>query len=388
MKVLLFANTDWYLYNFRLPLARALCAQGHEVVLLSPPGRYGHRLEAEGMRWIVLPMIRRRLDPLAELITVLRLALVYRRERPDLVHHFTIKCVVYGTLAARLAGVASIVNALAGLGHIFIDDHLWVRWLRRAVKLILRLVLGSTQVIFQNPDDRQEFIDQRLVQSKKAHLIRGSGVDTGRFKPAAPCNSNGRRTILLASRLLWAKGLAEYVEAARLVRKSFPSTCFLIAGESDPGNPAAIPERTLDEWRRGGDVEILGHREDIESLIAQADIVVLPSYREGLPRCLLEAAASGKPVVATDVPGCREIVRAGDNGFLVPPKNSGKLAEAIEVLIADDRLRERMGRRSRQIACAEFSEQQVIARTLAVYAMCADLRLSREANEPVRAERQ
>src|ERR1051325_5752320 len=318
MKILLFANTDWYLYNFRLALAKAILAQGHELVLLSPPGKYSDRLKQAGFRWIPLPIERRRLNPFAELITIFRIAQGYRRERPDLVHHFTFKCVLYGSIAARLTGVKAIVNALAGLGHIFSNEGLQAKALRRVVKSVCKLTLRPSEVIFQNPDDHSSFLKLGLVRAETSHLIRGSGVDVERFKPCARRPASEGRYVLLASRLLWAKGVAEFVEAARLVRQWHPRVVFLLAGETDPGNPAAIPQSVIDKWR--ADVEVLGHCEDMRALIEKVDIVALPTYYgEGVPRILIEAAASGKPLVATDMPGCHEIVQHRLNGILIPP---------------------------------------------------------------------
>ena len=371
MKILLFANTDWYLYNFRLPLARAIREQGHEVVLLSPPGKFGSRLEQAGFRWIEFPLQRRRLNPFAEVITILRLIRLYKLERPDLVHHFTFKCVMYGSIAARVAGIKSVVNAFAGLGHIFSDGGVQARILRLIVSPISKLALRQTQVIFQNPADHRIFLEHQLVSENESHLIRGSGVDVETFNPSIRRPVNGEPRVLLAARLLWAKGVAEYVEAARIVRESMPGAQFLIAGETDPGNPAAVSHDVIEKWKAQGDLEILGHCEDMRELLRRVDVVALPSYYgEGVPRILIEAAATGLPLVATDMPGCCEVVRHGFNGFLVQPKDAGHLARAIKELLLDDQLRAEMGKRSRELACSEFSEDQVISRTLQVYQEC------------------
>jgi glycosyltransferase involved in cell wall biosynthesis len=368
MKIILFANTDWYLYNFRLALAKAILAQGHELVLLSPPGKYSERLKQAGFRWIPLPLERRRLNPLAELITIVRIAQIYHKERPDIVHHFTVKCVLYGSIAARLVGIKSVVNALAGLGHVFSHDGLRAKALRQIVKLVCRLTLRPSEVIFQNPENHRAFLKLGLVNEESSHLIRGSGVDVERFKPCARQAADGERYVLLASRLLWAKGVSEYVEAARLVRQWHPEAVFLLAGETDPGNPGAIPQSVIDEWKRQGDVEVLGHCEDMRALIEKVDLVALPTYYgEGVPRILIEAAASGKPLVATDMPGCREIVRHGINGALVPVRDGKQLALAIRNILLDDERQYEMGKNSRLFACNEFSEDQVIDETFQVY---------------------
>ncbi len=369
MKIVLFANTDWYLYNFRLPLAQALRAEGHEVVLVSPHGKYAERLSRAGFRVVRFPLVRRRLNPLAEIITVLRLALLYRRERPALVHHFTVKCVIHGSIAARLAGVGAVVNALAGLGHIFAARDAQARALRAVVKFVLRFAMRRTQVVFQNPDDCRAFLKAGLVAEKNCHLIRGSGVDVHRFKPkAARVSSRSTRRVLLASRLLRSKGVIEYVEAARLVRRELPQALFLLAGEPDEGNPDSIPRELVASWREQQNVEALGQCEEMDELIGRCDLVVLPtSYGEGVPRILVEAAACGKALVATDHPGCREIVIHGSNGLLVPPRDADALAEAIATLLVDDERRTEMGRRSRELACREYSQERVNEDTIRVY---------------------
>ena len=371
MKALLFANTDWYLYNFRLPLAKALRSAGYDVVLLSPPGGYAKRLMQEGFRWIGFPFSRG-VNPLSELATLWRLIGLYRRERPGLAHHFTIKCVLYGGIAARCSGTRAIISSVTGLGHVFIT-HSWLnRLLRPLVSLVYRFVFDRSQIIFQNPDDRSEFLRLALVEEDRSHLIRGSGVDTAHFRPPADARRERPLTVLMVGRLLREKGVREFVEAAAIVRSQLPGVQFLLAGDSDPGNPSSIAPDVVAEWQRKGDVSFLGHRPDIRELIQAADLAVLPSYREGMPRSLLEAAACGLPLVATDVPGCREILSNGINGLLVPPLDSKLLAEAIIELLGDRERREAMGKRSRAIACELFSQDRVVRETMGVYVKALD----------------
>lgn len=367
MKALLFANTDWYLFNFRLPLAKALRACGWDVVLVSPPGDYGPRLQQEGFRWIGFDFSRKGTNPLGELATLWRLIRLYRREQPRLAHHFTIKCVIYGGLAARFARVAGVVSAVTGMGHVFTTHSLRNRLLRPIIGLMYRSVLNHSLVIFQNPDDRAEFLRLGLIDAARARLIRGSGVNTTRFSPPAAREQSRALRVLMVARLLKEKGVQEFVAAAEEVRAAVPGTRLQLAGDPDPGNPSSITPDQLAAWKTAGTVEFLGHREDMEALLAAADIAVLPSYREGTPRSLLEAAACGLPLVATDVPGCREVVRPGENGLLIPAADSKSLAQAIITLLRDPALRVRMGRQSRTMAETEFSEERVIAATLAVY---------------------
>jgi len=370
-KVVLFANTDWYLFNFRRSLALALRDAGFELLLLSPPGPYGERLRALGLRWEPVPMERRSLDPLREAGVLRHLMRLFRSEKPDLVHGFTIKCAVYGALAARLAGVPAQVSAVAGMGYVFTSDDARARLLRPLVRTLLRAALDgrNARLVLQNPDDVALFEQAGLVRPERIRLIPGSGVDCIRFAPRPERRRDPDRPlrVLLAARLLWDKGLAEYVEAAQRLPEEGRHIEFLLAGDPDPGNPAAVPEDTVRGWVEQGLLQRLGHVDDMPALLGSVDVVVLPSYREGLPKGLIEAAACGLPLVTTDVPGCREVVTDGIDGLLVPVRDGGQLAAAIARLQDDPPLAARLGAAARRRALAEFDERIVIQRTLAVY---------------------
>lgn len=371
MKIVLFANTEWYLYNFRRSLAIALRDAGHEVLLISPPGPYGEKLRALGLRWEAVPMQRSSLNPLRELALLRYVWSLFRRERPALVHGFTIKCAVYGSLAARAARVPARVNAVAGMGYVFTSATPKARLLRPVVRFLLKLALGgrNARLILQNPDDVALFRDAGLVDPSRVRLIPGSGVDCARFHPRENRALASPRRVLLAARLLWDKGIAEFVEAARQLRDSNHAGCyrFLLAGDPDPGNPAAVDEATVRGWVEEGILEWLGHVDDMPALFARADIVVLPSYREGLPKGLIEAAASGLPLVTTDVPGCREVVTDGLDGLLVPPRDAQALAAAISRLASDPDLAGRLGAAARAKALVCFDERHVVGSTMRVY---------------------
>lgn len=373
MKIILFANTEWYLFNFRLTLAKALQAQGHDVLLISPPGEYGARLQTLGFRWQALPMDRKSLNPLQELRLLAYLCRLYRREQPALAHHFTIKCVVYGSIAALVARVPARVNAVAGMGYVFTNQALKARLLRPVVRGLMRLVLNGrgARLILQNNDDMAAFAKAGLARPELTRLVMGSGVDLARFTPRAPSTQvaqDARPTrVVLAARLLWDKGIAEYAEAARQLKAKGLPIRFLLAGAPDPGNPAAIPQATLDGWQAEGLIELLGQVSDMAALFATADMVVLPSYREGLPKSLIEAAACALPLVTTDVPGCREVVTHEVDGLLVPVKDAKALANAIERLHLDPVWARQLGLAARARALKEFDERIVIRRTLAVY---------------------
>ena len=369
MKIVLFANTEWYLYNFRRSLALALRDAGHDVLLISPDGPYGEKLRALGLRWQSLPMDRRSLNPLREARLLWHLVRLLRRERPDVVHGFTIKSAVYGSLAARLAGVPARVNAVAGMGYVFISDSAKARLLRPLVRALLKLALGgrNARLILQNPDDVALFEQARLVDPEHIRLIPGSGVDTSRFAPDPARVAGPRLRVLLPARLLWDKGLAEYVRAARLLLGEGRPIDFLLAGDPDPGNPAAVPEAEVREWVAQGWVQWLGHVDDMPALLRSVEIVALPSYREGLPKGLIEAAASGCALVTTDVPGCREVVTHEVDGLLVPVRDGNALARAIARLQQDPALRTRLAEAGRRNALERFDERIVLQETLAVY---------------------
>ena len=374
MRIIFFANTDWYLYNFRLSLAKELRRQGSEVILISPPGDYGARLLAEGFQWIPVSMLRRSLNPFRELFLIWTLISLFRKKHPDLVHNFTIKCVIYGTIASIIAKVHGCINAVTGMGFIFSNHSLLARLLRPGVKFVLRLALKShrSRLILQNPDDVNALISQNIVNREQVRLIRGSGVDTSKFQLRDNVIRNENNgvvfTVLLSTRLLWDKGVKEYIEAARIVQKGSSTPIeFWIAGSPDQGNPSSVPLLQVMTWQAEGTIKYLGHVEQMAELLSQVDLMVLPSYREGVPRILIEAAATGLPIVATDVPGCREIVRHKINGLLIPVKNSTALAEAINYFVRNPLEMIAMGKEGRKIAVEEFDEELVIRNTLSVY---------------------
>lgn len=368
MKILFFANTDWYLYNFRLALAERLRELGHEILLVAPPGPYGDKLAELGFRFIPFVFSTKSTNPLGDLGVIWRLIRLYRLEKPAMVHHFTIKCVIYGSFAARCAGVAGIVNAVTGLGHIFTNEGRKARLLQPLVKLMYRAMLagGRVRTIFQNSENRDFFLVNGLVDARRTSLIRGSGVDCEQFAPAPESETSGG-TLLFAARLLKEKGVFELVEAFHSVRKVHPHAELLIAGDIYPGNPSSLVEADLRRLEAEPGVRLLGHFDGIQALLAQADIVVLPTYAEGTPRILIEAAAMEKPIVTTDIAGCHGLVVDGENGLLVPVASVEPLAAAMGRLLADSQLRSRFGAAGRKIVLRDFSAEKVLGETLAVY---------------------
>ena len=363
MKLLFVVTEDWYFVSHRLPLAIAAHEAGYDVAVATRVAAHGDIIRAAGIRLIPFALSRRGGNPLREVMALVRL---YRQERPDIVHHVALKPVLYGALAARLARVPAQVNAVTGLGWLFTSAKGITRIIRPAVRWTLAWLLkarGSLTIV-QNPDDRDLLIRSHLPENR-LRLIRGAGVDTAAFYPAS--EAYGTVCVVLAARMLWDKGVGEFVEAARLLTQAGLNARFVLVGDPDPDNPASVPESTLHAWHEKNGVEWWGRRDNMPAVLHAAHIACLPSYREGLPKTLLEAAACGLPIVTTDAPGCREVVRDGDNGFLVPVRDATALADALRKLIESATLRSAMGRRSRERVLAEFSREQVITETLAVY---------------------
>lgn len=360
-------TTDWFFASHFLDRALAARRAGWRVALIARTGAATAGLRAQGIEVIDLPIGRASLNPLTEARAVVALWRIYGRVRPDLLHHVALKPVVYGSLAARLAGIRHVVNAPIGMGFVFSSPGRLARLLRPLAVLALRLTLAprGSVVVFENPDDRAEMIAAGLVAEAAAVLIRGAGVDTARFHPTPEPPEPVR--VLLPARLVPEKGVHEFVAAARILRARGVAAEFLLAGAPDSDSRRTIAEADLRAWSEEGAVQWLGPVEDMAGLLSEVHIVCLPSYREGLPKALLEALAAGRPVVATDVPGCREAVHHGVNGLLVPPRDAEALAEALTRLIGDGPLRAAFGAAGRSRAETEFATAIVCRDTLALY---------------------
>jgi glycosyltransferase involved in cell wall biosynthesis len=364
-KLCFFVTEDWYFVSHRLPLAIAAKQAGYEVCVATRVRKHGDVIRAAGLRLLPFENSRGGLNPLAELFTLIRLILLWRREQPDVVHHVAMKPVLYGSIAARLANTPNVINALAGLGWLVSSRKGLVGWLKPAVCWILGSLLRTGVVIVQNPDDAR-FLGQLGVPDWRIRRIPGSGVDLSKFVPRP--QPPGPVVVVLPARLLWDKGVGEFVGAARELLARGVRARFVLAGAPDPANPSAVPPQRIQQWVAEGIVAAPGWIEDMPALLASSSIVCLPSfYGEGIPKSLIEAAAAGLPIVTTDTPGCREIVHTEDNGILVPPRDERALAQALERLIGDPELRARMGSRGRARAEREFSLETVIEQTVALY---------------------
>jgi glycosyltransferase involved in cell wall biosynthesis len=366
-RLLFVVNVDWFFLSHRLPLARAARDAGFEVVVAAADSGKAEAIRREGLGFVPAPISRKSINPFREVCTLVFLMRLYRRLRPDLVHHVTLKPVLYGSVMARLVGRIAVVNAISGLGYTYSSNKL-AGVLRPLVKALYWPALRSprSRTIFQNHYHRDEFVRMGLVRLEQAKLIRGSGVNCSRFW-AAP-EPEGAPIVMLPSRMLWDKGVGEFVVAARSVRATHPRVRFALVGASDKGNPAAVPVSRLKSWVREGVVEWWGHQEDMPAVLSRASVVALPTtHPEGVPKVLLEAAASARPIVATDTPGCREIVHDEVNGLLVPPHDVAALVQAIQTLLRSPELREKLGRAGREIAVAEFAEEIVVEQTMSLY---------------------
>ena len=339
------------LINFRGPLLRRLIADGHSVVACAPDAslELQARLSTLGIGYRHVPIQRAGMNPLRDVATVRALVDVYRDVRPDLVLSYTIKPVIYGSIAARIAGVPRVCSMVTGLGYSFGTATWKQRALNPVVRGLFRAALSKNEVVFfQNPDDMELFVERKLATERQAVLVNGSGVDLQHYG-VAPL-PNGAPSFLLITRLLWEKGVGEYVAAARQLKTRWPNATFRLLGPLDP-NPTAISRAQLDAWCAEGVVEYLGSTSDVRPAMAAASVFVLPSaYREGTPRTVLEAMAMGRPVITTDAPGCRETVARGENGFLVPVNDASALADAMEQFLRDPKLVPAMGARSRRMA--------------------------------------
>ena len=372
-RLLFLVNEDWYFWSHRLNIARAARDRGYEVVIATRVSSLADHIRAEGFTLLPMNFSRGMRNLFSELRTLREVIRLYRQQKPDIVHQVTIKYVLMGTLAARLTCVPAVVNALGGLGIVFTSAGFKAKLMRFVLRTMLRAILSGNnmRVILQNQEDYDQLIDSGVVREDQTVLIRGAGVDIADFKPRAtdgePCR------IVLASRMLWSKGIGQFVECAQLLKSRGINAEFLVVGRVDEENPDHISRDQLLSWQQQGMIEWLGNRDDMPEILSKASIVCLPTYYgEGLPKVLLEAAACAKPIVTTDIPGCREICRDDVNGVLIPPKDVNALAAAITRLIENPSLRARMGNAGRQIVQQEFTSEQVCEQTLELYRELGD----------------
>ena len=358
MRILISANTSFNLVNFRMGLIRKLIEDGHEVILLAPFDEYSSELKATGCQLLDFRMDRRGTSPPRELATLVSAYCHLKRARPDVVLSYTIKNNVYLGLAARALGLPLIPN-ITGLGSVFSNNSVLSRIIRKLYKVAFRT---SPVVFFQNMEDREQFLAAKVVSGERTAVLPGSGVDLTRFEYQPVSGLADAPVFLMVARLLWDKGIGEYVQAARIVRKVTPNAVFRIIGGAEAPNAAVVPEEKVQQWVEEGVIDYVGPVRDVIPYFHAADCIVLPSYyREGTPRALLEGAACGRPLITTDTPGCRNVVEDGDSGFLVHPRDTEDLSKAmLAIARTTPEGRRKMGAAGRALVEAKYDERFVI----------------------------
>ncbi|TQQ18952.1 glycosyltransferase family 4 protein [Vibrio cholerae] len=358
MKLVMVANTAWSVFNFRHSLIKELLSSGVELYVIAPEDKFSAKLVDMGCQVLDLPMQAKGVNPIADLGLMLRLLRYYREIKPDFIIHYTIKPNIYGSLAAKLAGIPSLAIT-TGLGYTFVNQNVVSQVARQLYKFAFRY---PKEVWFLNEDDRSVFLEHHLIEPDKAVLLHGEGVNLNHFVPSDKPQSDENIRFLLIARMLRDKGVCEFVEAARQIRQRYPNAIFQLLGDCSVLNPSVIGREEIALWEKEGIVEYLGTTDDVRPIIAQADCLVLPSYyREGIPRTLMEGAAMAKPIITTDNVGCRDVVLDGQTGYLCEVKNAKALAQRCEqFLTLSDSEKQAMGKAGRSFMEAKFDEKLVI----------------------------
>ncbi|EGR4154654.1 glycosyltransferase family 1 protein [Vibrio cholerae] len=357
MKLVMVANTAWSVFNFRHSLIKELLSSGVELYVIAPEDKFSAKLAELGCQVLDLPMQAKGVNPIADLGLMLRLLRHYREIKPDFIIHYTIKPNIYGSLAAKLAGIPSLAIT-TGLGYTFVNQNVVSQVARQLYKFAFRY---PKEVWFLNEDDRSAFLEHQLIAPNKAVLLHGEGVNLNHFVPTDKPQPDEHVRFLLIARMLRDKGVCEFVEAARQIRKQHPNAIFQLLGDCGVPNPSVIGREEIAQWEKDGIVEYLGTTDDVRPIIAQADCLVLPSYREGIPRTMIESAAMAKPLIVSDAPGCRDVVLDGQTGYLCEVKNAQSLAQRCEqFLTLSDSEKQVMGNAGRSFMEAKFDENLVI----------------------------
>ncbi|MDD5454553.1 MAG: glycosyltransferase family 4 protein [Candidatus Ratteibacteria bacterium] len=381
-KIFYITNTDWGLFNFRLPVLKALKNSGYEVGAIAKKGQFWDKLKTDIDNLIPLNHYRKGINPIRDILMAKELISIFIKYKPDIVHLFTAKPIIYGAIAAKIARISIIIATIPGLGAVFAEQNAKIKFIRNFIVIPLYKIIGNlcNFMFFQNEDDRNFFIRRGIITGNKSDIIAGSGVDTIIFSPGKAAEqdiiklkeklelTSDNVVIILVSRMLYIKGIEEYVFAAKKVRDTYPKAIFLLVGPQDRENPSAISSGQLKKWTDSEYIRYLGKRDDIRNLLEISDIAVLPSHGgEGVPKFLLEAAAMGKAIVTTDVHGCKDIVKRDRTGILIKPKDSFRLTKAIITLIQDKSLREKLGANARELALKKFDIKYVINKSMSKY---------------------
>jgi glycosyltransferase involved in cell wall biosynthesis len=362
-KLCYFISEDWYFCSHRLDLARQAMFNSFDVSVIVRVSKHGNEITEAGIELLPLSLARRGINPLKEIKTIWCVYQYYKKKQPDVVHNVALKPVLYGTLAAKFAGVPVIINAFAGMGLLFSTQSIKASVLRFVFKVLFQLLLRNTHIIVQNPDD-YEIINN--IGLKYVSLIKGAGVDINSFKPVP--EKQEEPLVILPARMLWKKGVGKFVQAAKQIKKEGIKARFALVGMPDNMNPTSVSQEQLKKWQDEGAVEVWGKKDNMPNIFAQSHIVCLPStYGEGIPKVLIEAAACARPIVTNNIPGCREIVINNENGFLVKPDNLDDLIEKLKLLLADPALRKKMGHKGREMVEEKFSANKIHSQTIELY---------------------
>ena len=366
-KLFFIVSEDKSFWSHRLSLALSAIDAGYDVTLVSNFNKLESKIKNRGVNVININFVRSSKHPFTDLKNIFKLIFILRKEKPDIIHNVALKTILIASIAGLFSKKMVIINAFTGLGYVFSSDQLHAKLIRFFIKPIFKLLFRRSNywTIFQNPDDMNLFERLGLINLNQSTLIRGSGVETNKFIQSDDLNKIP--VVMLASRMLWDKGVGEFVEVAKRAYKNKINAEFMLVGGIDNDNPMSIPLSTLKQWVSNGDVQWEGHSDNMPDMLASASIVCLPSYREGLPKVLLEAAAIGRPLIASDGPGCREIVRDKYNGLLVKMRDADSLYEAVLMLVNNRKMRETMGRNSRTLVETELSTTIINTQTIELY---------------------
>ena len=356
-KIVLVANTAWSMFNFRHGVLTRLLRDGYQLTVIAPRDDFSDKLRSLGCTVIDLNMSAKGVNPIEDIKLIDALYRHYRTIKPNFIIHYTIKPNIYGSIAARLACIPSLAIT-TGLGYTFVNDNLVSKIARCLYKIAFRF---PKAIWFLNEDDRSEFVNRGLVPENKTMVLHGEGVDTDYFAPLLNPNNDGKIRFLLVARMLWDKGVGEYVEAARHIKAKYPNTTFQLLGACGVANPSNIGQEQINEWVNEGVVEYLGTTQDVRPIIAQAACVVLPSYREGIPRTMIEAAAMAKPIIVSSAPGCRDVVIPETTGLMCDVKNAHSLVQCMETFLsASQKERDEMGLAGRKLMMDRFDEKIIV----------------------------
>ena len=367
-KLLMVANVDWFFISHRLCIAQEAVKQGWQVTVAAENTGRASEIESEGIRFVDFPFSRSGTNPIEELKTLKNFYKLYKDLQPDVVHHITLKPVIYGSIVAKILRIKGVLNAVSGLGYNFTEGRFGIVPRIMIKKMRFGFARKNVSIIFQNKEDYQELKELKVLGlTNTIVFIKGSGVNLDTFKPQEVLKRS-KIKILLPTRMLWDKGVKEVKEASDILKEKYSEKItFVLSGLADEENKAGVPSSYLNDWQDGDYVQWIGYQKDMVAIYQDADIVLLPSYREGMPKTLIEACAMGKPIITTEAIGCKECVDEGINGFKVPVKSSEELAQGIIKMIENDSMREEMGKQSRLKAIKEFDQKQVIAKHLELY---------------------